>query len=460
MARALQVEFLLAGITDSSGDPLSGGKVYTYEAGTVTAKTVYTDQGQVTAATNPIILDTYGRAAVFAVGAYKFVIKDSADVTLLTIDSLQYIYPDALALYAGTSTGSGDDWVVSPSPALTAYTDGLIVSFISNFASAGGGATLNVSNLGAKSFVMADGTTAIGAADIEDDMLVNAQYIAGNDHFRLVNGVGLVAISSGGTGAANAADALENLGIGVTDTPTLAGLYIGDGGRVGPDSTDASDNKSVYFGHSSATRGGTIVAAGNEHGSLAGQLLLICGNVAGGKIQLLSVGSQDIEFATNSVVRWKMTGAAGHLEPLVTDVTNIGSSSKKVADVYVKGRIFQELGALWNPTPTANNGGTIGGISNFDTPWNRSGCFVEFQLMTQFTLTGATSTVLTIPGPVAGTAHNVNVVFICNVDEGAVTVPDGGRWRFDGTNILVTKPAGAVFTAGVINIHIDGKYKP
>lgn len=459
MPRALQVEFLLAGITDSSGDPLSGGKVYTYEAGTTTPKPVFTDQGQVSNATNPVILNSYGRAAVWGVGAYKFVIKDSSDVTLLTVDSLQYIYPDSLALYCGTSTGSSDDWVLSPTPALTSYTDGLILSFISNFAAGGGGATLNVSNLGAKDFVMADGTTDIGAGDIEDDMLVNAQYIAGNDHFRLVNGVGVVAVSGGGTGAANAADALENLGVGVTDTPTFAGLFIGDAGRVGPSSSDGSDNKSAYFGHASSSRGSSVVSAGNEHGSLAGQLLLIAGNVTGGKVQLLTVGTQVLEFATNSVLRWVMTGADGHLEPDTTNVCNIGSSSKRVKNIYAAGDIVQTVGGVWAPTPTANNGATISSISTFESPSVALGPWIDFQIMMTFTLSGAGATVITIPGPRSGTAHNVNVNFHCSVDEGSTTLTSGGRWRFDGTNILVGKPSGATFAAGTITINIDGKYK-
>jgi len=40
--------------------PLSGGKVYFYEAGTSTPKDTYTTQDESTAHTNPVILDPYG----------------------------------------------------------------------------------------------------------------------------------------------------------------------------------------------------------------------------------------------------------------------------------------------------------------------------------------------------------------------------------------------------------------
>lgn len=85
-----QVEHLLAGLTDTSGNPLVGGKVYTYEAGTTTQKATYLDSNGTQPATNPIVLDSNGRANVYAKGLYKFVIKDANDVTLYTWDFLNY----------------------------------------------------------------------------------------------------------------------------------------------------------------------------------------------------------------------------------------------------------------------------------------------------------------------------------------------------------------------------------
>lgn len=74
--------------TDSNGNPLSGGKVYTYAAGTTTPKTTYTDSGGTTPAANPIILDSDGRATIWLVGYYKIVVKNSSDVTQYTTDNV------------------------------------------------------------------------------------------------------------------------------------------------------------------------------------------------------------------------------------------------------------------------------------------------------------------------------------------------------------------------------------
>ena len=46
---------------DDSGNPLTGGKVYTYAAGTTTPAATYTTSAGTVANTNPIILDAAGR---------------------------------------------------------------------------------------------------------------------------------------------------------------------------------------------------------------------------------------------------------------------------------------------------------------------------------------------------------------------------------------------------------------
>lgn len=74
---------------DASGDPLNGGKLYTYEAGTTTPKATYTDAGGLTANANPVVMDSEGYADVWlGSGGYKFILKTSADATLWTQDDI------------------------------------------------------------------------------------------------------------------------------------------------------------------------------------------------------------------------------------------------------------------------------------------------------------------------------------------------------------------------------------
>jgi len=72
----------------SDGNPLAGGKVYTYAAGTSTPKATYTDAAGVVPNTNPIILNARGEATVFWSGSYKVTITTSADVTIYTQDNV------------------------------------------------------------------------------------------------------------------------------------------------------------------------------------------------------------------------------------------------------------------------------------------------------------------------------------------------------------------------------------
>lgn len=83
---------------DSSGNPLSGGKVQTFEAGTSAEKTTWTDEAKTVPHANPIILDSEGYAPnpIYLDGLYKLVYFDSSDVQLYEDDNID-------------PTGVGDD---------------------------------------------------------------------------------------------------------------------------------------------------------------------------------------------------------------------------------------------------------------------------------------------------------------------------------------------------------------
>ena len=78
---------------DNNGNPLSGGKIYTYEAGTTTNQATYTSSSGNTAHANPIVLDSAGRVSGGEVWltngqSYKFLLKTGADVQLWSADNV------------------------------------------------------------------------------------------------------------------------------------------------------------------------------------------------------------------------------------------------------------------------------------------------------------------------------------------------------------------------------------
>lgn len=77
---------------DNSGNVLTGGKLYTYAAGTTTPLASYTTSAGNTAHTNPIILDAAGRVPGGEIwlssARYKFVLYTSVNVLIATYDNL------------------------------------------------------------------------------------------------------------------------------------------------------------------------------------------------------------------------------------------------------------------------------------------------------------------------------------------------------------------------------------
>ncbi len=99
---------------DNSGDPLSGGLLYTYAAGTTTPKATYTSAAGDTQHTNPIVLNSVGipsSGPIFLEGSYKFVLHDSNDVPLAgrTTDNVTAFTATGNAAAAFDESFSGND---------------------------------------------------------------------------------------------------------------------------------------------------------------------------------------------------------------------------------------------------------------------------------------------------------------------------------------------------------------
>lgn len=67
---------------DNNGVPLAGGSVTTYAADGVTPKATYQDQAGTIVNTNPITLDSAGRAQIWGTGQYVFLVQDSVGNTI------------------------------------------------------------------------------------------------------------------------------------------------------------------------------------------------------------------------------------------------------------------------------------------------------------------------------------------------------------------------------------------
>jgi hypothetical protein len=103
----------------NSGVILSGGKLYSYAAGTTTAQSTFTSSSGNTNHTNPIILDSAGRVPGGEIWLsalpYKFVLNTATDVLIATYDNISGV--GAAAYQVDNFTGTGSQTVFTLSTA-------------------------------------------------------------------------------------------------------------------------------------------------------------------------------------------------------------------------------------------------------------------------------------------------------------------------------------------------------
>ena len=105
----------------NNGVPLTGGKLYTYAAGTTTPLVSYTTSAGNVARTNPIVLDSAGRVPgggeiwITSV-SYKLVLTDSTDVLIATYDNIFGIGVITYQIQNFTGTGSQTVFTLSSAP--------------------------------------------------------------------------------------------------------------------------------------------------------------------------------------------------------------------------------------------------------------------------------------------------------------------------------------------------------
>jgi microcystin-dependent protein len=152
---------------DNNGVPLSGGKLYTYEAGTTTPAETYTTRAGTVDNANPIILNSAGRTPneIWFTGGvlFKFVLTTSTDVLIGTYDDIASINDPTQNNTLITVTGTNALTGTSPSP-ITAYTTGYQATFIAVNANTAA-VTIDIDGVGTKS-ITKNGAIALAAGDI------------------------------------------------------------------------------------------------------------------------------------------------------------------------------------------------------------------------------------------------------------------------------------------------------
>ena len=233
---------------DNNGNVLSGGKIYTYQAGTTTPAATYINNLGSAVNSNPIVLDASGRPPQeiwFPVGqTFKFIVKTSTDTLIGTYDNIPSINDPASFNNLLTGVTGTNAIAAVANPTLLTYSAGATYSFVAANTNTGA-VTLSIDGLTAKN-ITKGGSNALIAGDIQAGALVlvvydgtrfqlmtNVVYGGGVTNATISGGTasgvtitggsisGLatdLAIADGGTGASTALAAFDNLKQAATAT--------------------------------------------------------------------------------------------------------------------------------------------------------------------------------------------------------------------------------------------------
>lgn len=172
---------------DNNGNPLVGGKLFTYIAGSTTKQATFTDSTGGTPNANPVILNYRGEAQIWIPPnvAYKYVLAPSTDTDpptnpIWSVDQL--VNSQLITLYGGVDTGTANAYVLNFTANFTAYTDGIIIVWIPASTNTGP-STINVNGLGVVAITNPDGS-ALSAGQIVASQ--PAQILCRSGAFQLI----------------------------------------------------------------------------------------------------------------------------------------------------------------------------------------------------------------------------------------------------------------------------------
>lgn len=169
---------------DNNGVPIAGGSVTFYVPNTTTFKNTWKDSGQSILNTNPITLDSAGRAIIYGSGAYRQIVKDSLNNIIW--DRITADTSSSTTSWGGTSGGSGNAQTVNASN--FSSSDGQIINFIAGFTNTGA-MTINPNGSGPISVVKdtASGSVALTGGEVVAGNLVSVVYDSSAGVFHLVS---------------------------------------------------------------------------------------------------------------------------------------------------------------------------------------------------------------------------------------------------------------------------------
>lgn len=279
---------------DDNGDPLTGGLLYVYTAGTTTPATTWTTNSGAVANTNPIVLDAAGRtpAQIWLNSGvtYKFILKTSTDVLVGTYDNIPAI--DDPTVFNNLITVTGTNTLLGTSvPPYTSYVAGMTLSFVPVNTNSGA-VTLDLDGLGAKNIYVGSASPLSGGELVAGRM---AQIEYDGTRFQLA----VATIADGSITSAKLANAALTLPNSLNYAPTVT-LASAASVAIGA----AASNNIIITGTTTITSFDTIANGAVRQVTFAGALTLTHNATS-----LILPSSNDITTANGDVATFLSLGS-------------------------------------------------------------------------------------------------------------------------------------------------------
>ena len=171
---------------DNNGNPLSGGTIDFYTPNTTTRKDTYKDSDQTIVNSNPVVLDSAGRAIIYGTGSYRQVLKDSSGNLIFDVITSEAVVSSLSA--GGTSTGTADAQIVSPG--VFSFLDGQTIVFTAGFTNTGS-MTIQVGSATPVALLKnsASGPVNLATNDIVAGNIYLIAYSLSNGNFQLLQSI-------------------------------------------------------------------------------------------------------------------------------------------------------------------------------------------------------------------------------------------------------------------------------
>jgi hypothetical protein len=237
MATASQLPPARSVFYDANGNPLSGGLVHTYVAGTTTPAATWQDIAEATPNSNPVVLDAAGSCLLFGNGSYSFAVTDSAGNSIPAYSGLTYSAPtvssamqpvvNAASTSAGlTAIGANGGTIVSGTyvngsmTGVTVSGGTVMAAVLSNNTITGGTITGLTTPL-----PLASGGTGVAAGVFIRGQFANLKISVASNSTVVVTADAVGMVSAAGTifaGAVSATISTASTGLNGLDTGTIA----------------------------------------------------------------------------------------------------------------------------------------------------------------------------------------------------------------------------------------------